>query len=100
VQEMMQFLGDEDEQLYHECFDDVSAQSLMCVSTAAQGKQEVEQTMRISVTIQGANLNMLIDSGSNHSFLNLHLQDKFQAIQQVSPIPIKITDGHIIFCTT
>jgi hypothetical protein len=47
------------------------------VSAAAQGREEVEQTMQITVEIQGVTLRMLIDSGSSHSFLNLALQHQF-----------------------
>jgi hypothetical protein len=72
VQEMMDFLSVEDQQ-YYECTDtdvDPTVQ-LMCVSAAALGKMEAEQTLHISVMIQGVSMNLLIDSGSTHSFLDI-----------------------------
>jgi hypothetical protein len=97
VQEMMEFLS-EDDPLYYECAETEPTQQLLCVSATAQGREEVEQTMQITMEIQGVTLRMLIDSGSSHSFLNLALQHQFQGISGVRPIPVKIANGNIIHC--
>jgi hypothetical protein len=73
---MMEFLS-EDDPLYYECAETEPTQQLLCVSATAQCREEVEQTMQITVEIQGVTLHMLIDSGSSHSFLNLALQHQF-----------------------
>jgi hypothetical protein len=97
VQEMMDFLSVEDQQ-YYECTDtdvDPTVQ-LMCVSAAALGKMEAEQTMHISVMIQGVSMNLLIDSGSTHSFLDIAFQPQLQGCSPIRPLAVKIANGAVI----
>jgi hypothetical protein len=100
VQEMLEFLQ-ADEQLYYECTDavDIPPQQLMCVSAAATGQEEAEQTLQIVIELQGVTLSVLIDSGSTHSFVNASLMSKFQGVTAIRPVPVKIANGALIYCT-
>jgi hypothetical protein len=86
VQEMLDFLQT-DEQLYYKCEEatDVLPNQLMCLSSAATGQVDGEQTLQIIVDVQGVTLSVLIDSGSTHSFINASLMHKFSRVTTVKP---------------
>lgn len=91
-----------DEQPYFECEEAVGVgpHQAMCVSAAAMGKEEAAQTLQIAVTIQGISLQVLIDSGSTHSFLNEDLLPRLQGVTTVTPLSVTIANGASIQCNT
>lgn len=99
VHEMMDYLQLSDNMDFENETEGGTSLQAMCISAAAMGTEEAEQTMQISVNFQGMQLSLLIDSGSTHSFLDSSFMDKMSGVSAMRPVPVKIANGALLHCT-
>jgi hypothetical protein len=73
---------------------------LMAISQQALWGTESNRSVRLRGWVQGAELLMLIDSGSSHSFIDLGVGKKLPGISPLpKPVTVKVADGGTMSCT-
>jgi hypothetical protein len=80
--------------------DSDSDDELMAVSVQAVNGTEGAQTIRLRSHLGGQEVYMLVDSGSNHSFITEYLAVKFQPWKKLSnAVQVQVANGAKIVCT-
>jgi hypothetical protein len=75
------------------------AQVLLAVSIAALNGTASAATMQFQGTAQGLPVQILLDSGSSHTFVSLHLSSKLTGQSPLAvPLRVKIADGQVLDC--
>lgn len=99
VQEMVEFLQQDDsDQQFYDSSSQVDDQ-LMAISAAAMGDCKASATtMKLAVMFHGHRLLFLVDSGSTHSFLDSKLLSICPTAKTL-PVPVRVANGHILQCT-
>ena len=58
------------------------------------------KSFQLSETVQGHNLQFLIDSGSTHSFLDNKLASQLQGVVEMPSVVVKVADGATLVSNT
>jgi hypothetical protein len=76
-------------------------QLFLMLSLAAASGSPSPRTMCLQRLIQGHAMQILVDSGSSHTFISEGLASKLYGISAVStPITVQVANGHRIKCTS
>jgi hypothetical protein len=74
-------------------------QLFMTLSVAALSGTPTPRTMSMLGSIQGHQINILVNSGSSHTFLNQQMAAKLQEAQSVPiPLQVQVADGNVLQC--
>jgi hypothetical protein len=98
VQEMLELFGtDEDEQL--SVTSEQQDHLFVAISKEAIAGQEGPRAMRFSGLIQGHSVQILVDSGSTHTFISQKLAASLSDSPQHSDVKVQIANGGFLQCS-
>lgn len=79
----------------------VPPQLFLMLSSAAVSGSQAPLTLRLSGTIAGQHISILVDSGSSHSFLSFDIAAKLDGVQPLSvPLSVRVADGGSVQCVS
>ena len=71
-----------------------------CISVNALVGGQNFQTMRIKGVVEGKTISVLIDFGSTHNFVDIHLAQSLNCkLELIEPQAVTVADGNHIPCT-
>ncbi|KAL5211653.1 hypothetical protein ABZP36_022500 [Zizania latifolia] len=92
--------GDNEPTLNSELHSPPETELCMALSPQAANGTESVQSFRVRGWVQGAEMLMLVDSGSTHSFIDHQLGMKLLGVESLPrKIPVRIANGEYSFCT-
>jgi len=84
-----------------ESVDPVNSESCMILSSEASTGQNTPKTLKLTGTVQGHQVTILVDSGSTHTFISQSLASKLHGVTSVStPIAVQVANGEQLLCQT
>eukprot|EP00267_Zea_mays_P054154 XP_020407373.1 uncharacterized protein LOC103652751 [Zea mays] len=99
MQELWDLLTPESQEPEAE-FQDTSEQFMILLSTEAVSSKSSRSTFRLSGSLFGQELLMLLDSGSSHCFLNTSLASSLTGVNQLAqPLSVTVANGNKLQCT-
>ena len=81
--------------------DEVSSQLCLTLSVAAVSGVSSPRTMRLHGYIQKLPVQVLVDSGSSHTFISPQLASKLHGVTLMpDPMTVRVANGNTLHCTT
>jgi hypothetical protein len=101
MQELLAVFQDEDEvDSAYEGIPTETQQLFLTLSVAAISSIPAPRTLCLSGSIQGSEINILIDSGSSHSFLSSQVASQLTSISSLTtPLSVKVANGQVLDCS-